>query len=88
MHYRILLYLHVCFSQLDGDLLEVKACVLVILKSPKHDIALDSLRSVIQMLFLVKGPLFLLTHKLTNYVLCIPDFIPSISVTEKVFPLN
>lgn len=82
---------HVCFSLLDGKFLEVKACVLLILKFPKPDITLDTLdilKSVTQMLFLVTGPSFLLTHKITNYVLCIPDFTSCITVIEKVPPLN
>lgn len=58
---------HVCFSLLAGKFLEVKACVLWTLKSPKPDITLDILRSITQMMFLVKGPSFLLTHKITMY---------------------
>ena len=59
---------------------------LLILKYPKTDIALDALRSVLQML-ICKGLSFPFANNI-NYALYIPNFTSCVNMIENVPPLN
>lgn len=77
-----------CFSLLDHKFLEVKDCVLLILRSPKPNRALNTLKVFYKCFFSGRIIISFYTQNKISDVLCIPAFTSCISMIENVPPLN
>lgn len=77
-----------CFSLLDHKFLEVKDCVLLILRSPKPNRALNTLKVFYKCFFSGKIIISFYTQNNISNVLCTPVFTSCISMIENVPPLN